>query len=459
MHEHEMWDPIHGFVHFTNHERNVINSRPFQRLRHIRQLGMSHYVYPSANHTRFEHSIGVMELATRVFEGVASRVPEALVQLLPEFDKENRSHWRHTLRMAALCHDLGHLPFSHAGEEQLFPDDWDHERMTVELIRGMTDLWAVVPEGDDRPLDAEEIAKVAVGQDDYPDGTLTDGEAVLSEIITGNYFGVDRIDYLLRDSLHVGVASGTFDHHRLIEMLCVLPEPPDRPQADKSLTPSLGVDIGGLSAAEALLTARHFMFKQVYFHPVRRIYDIHLQEFTAELVTDGFPVDPEQFVEYTDERIMGAMLESAYGESGHRRELARRVVCRDHFHLAYRPAPADKDAALSPAQDVYDGLSQQFYGQDVIRGDFPRREKRKKRKDEDESPSPTSFSVWDPQEEQVQSSAALSELSDYFAKRGKVEPELVFVRRDRLGEAQRWVEANRERAFDGEWRDQSNEST
>lgn len=454
---HEMWDPIHGFVHFTNHERNVINSRPFQRLRHIRQLGMSHYVYPSANHTRFEHSIGVMELATRVFNNVASRVPEALVQLLPEFDKNNRSHWRHTLRMAALCHDLGHLPFSHAGEEQLFPNDWSHERMTVELIRGMTDLWDVVPEGDDRPLDAEEIAKVAVGQDDYPDGTLTDGEAVLSEIITGNYFGVDRIDYLLRDSLHVGMASGTFDHQRLIETLRVLPEPPDRPQADKPLTPSLGVETGGLSAAEALLTARYFMFKQVYLHPVRRIYDIHLQEFTAELVTGGFPVEPERFVECTDETIMKAMLESAYGESGDGRELARRVVCREHFHLAYRPTPADRDAALSPAQDIYDGLSHEFGDEDTIRGDFPRRERRKKRTDMEASY--TSFSVWDRQEEQVQSSAAVSELTEHFARRGKLEPEFVFVRRDRLADAQRWIEEKRERAFGGEWREDSDEPT
>ncbi len=451
---HEIWDPIHSFVHFTDHERDVINSRPFQRLRHIRQLGMSHFVYPSANHTRFEHSIGVMELATRVFDNIVSSVPDELKKLLPELREKERSYWCKTLRMAALCHDLGHLPFSHAGEEELFPDGWSHERMTIELVREMADLWETVPVGEDRPLDPECIARIAVGQKDYPDGRLTDGQAVLSEIITGNYFGVDRMDYLLRDSLHVGVASGTFDHHRLLETLRVLPEPPERPGAEGSLTPALGGESGGLWAAEALLTARHFMFKQVYLHPVRKIYDIHIQEFTAKFVEGTFPVHPNLFVEFTDETIMGAMLEEAYGNDERLKNLARRVTCREHFHLAYRPTPADIDASLSPAQDVYDGLSAKFADEDVIRGDFPRREEQKKRKNDDE---PSSFSVWDPQEEQVQSSAALSELTEFFARRGRLEPEFVFVRRDRLEEAQNWIKENKDRAFAGEWRDDDDE--
>ena len=161
---HEIRDPIHTFVHFDSRERDVINSRPFQRLRHIHQLGMSHFVYPGANHTRFEHALGVMELATRVFDRITrdDLLTDPLKELVPELaDGYQRQHWLRTLRMAALCHDLGHLPFSHAAEAELLPDGWDHERLTVELIRSgeLTHIWEDSP-----PLDPEEIAKLAVAR-------------------------------------------------------------------------------------------------------------------------------------------------------------------------------------------------------------------------------------------------------------------------------------------------------
>src|SRR5713101_738298 len=118
---HEIRDPIHVFVRLDSHEREVLNSRPFQRLRNIHQLALTYLVYPGATHRRFEHSLGVMELAGRVFDVIThERSRHRDVDLFP--DSETLVAWRKIVRLAALFHDLGHLPFSHAAEEQLLPD-------------------------------------------------------------------------------------------------------------------------------------------------------------------------------------------------------------------------------------------------------------------------------------------------------------------------------------------------
>ena len=110
---HEIRDPIHVFVRLTSDERDVLNSRPFQRLRHIHQLALTYLVYPGATHRRFEHSLGVMELATRIFDIVTDpgNLSDNVRGLLPEVsDDHKRAYWRQVLRIAALCHDVGHLP-------------------------------------------------------------------------------------------------------------------------------------------------------------------------------------------------------------------------------------------------------------------------------------------------------------------------------------------------------------
>jgi hypothetical protein len=144
-HVHEIRDPIHAFVRLDSDERRILDSRPFQRLRHIHQLGLSHLVYPGATHTRFEHSLGVMELSGRVFDVVThpGAVSDEIRGILPQVTQDaQREYWRRALRMAALCHDIGHLPFSHTAED-LLPHGWDHERMTAEIVRSaeMRAIW------------------------------------------------------------------------------------------------------------------------------------------------------------------------------------------------------------------------------------------------------------------------------------------------------------------------------
>ncbi len=313
-----------------------------------------------------------MDLAGRVFDVVVSEqnIDPAVRPVIPQVrDPLLVNYGRRTLRMAALCHDIGHLPFSHAAEAQgILPDDWDHERLSVELIQSdrMASLWKERP-----PINAEDVAILAVGPETLRGRVVSSWDAVLAEIITGSAFGVDRMDYLLRDSHHAGVAYGRFDHYRLIDTLRILPQP--GPLDDGSLEPQLGVEEGGLRSAEALLLARYFMFTQVYFHRVRRVFDLHLKDFLrsfAQVRMSGgrFPIDPEEHLRWTDEEVTAAMLSAARDpdEPGH--DAARRIVFRDPFKLLWERSPRDIQQNDDAGLLIYQSAQAEF-GVDAVRRD------------------------------------------------------------------------------------------
>lgn len=265
---HEVRDPIHGFIEFNQLERHLSNSRPFQRLRNIHQLAMTYEVYPGATHKRFEHSLGVMELAGRIYDRVVQTLnAKARDFVLQNLEGGGQDYWRKVVRVSALLHDIGHLPFSHAAETDLLPDGWDHERITAAMIRN-SDIAAILT-STTPPITIEDVIDLAwqprKRQTHEPTKLPDLWKTLLSEIITGDTFGADRIDYLLRDSHHVGVAYGKFDPDRLISGLCIA--------VDETDSPILALDIGAIHAAEALLLARYFMYTQVYMHDVRRVYD------------------------------------------------------------------------------------------------------------------------------------------------------------------------------------------
>ena len=363
---HEIRDPIHVFVRLSSDERAVVDSMPFQRLRHIHQLALTSLIYPGATHMRFEHSLGVMELAGRVFDIVTKNVEtDEVRQTIPELgDPDKLNYWRKVLRVAALCHDLGHLPFSHAAEKELLPEGWFHERLTLEIIRNaeMRALWeAMTP-----PLRTDDIAKLAVGPEKWKGSAFSDWEAILAEIIVGDSFGVDRMDYLLRDAYHAGVAYGKFDHFRLIDTLRILPSPPSSPESQGSREPLLGVEEGGLQSAEGLLLARYFMYAQVYFHPIRRIYDIHLRDFLSSWLSEGkFPTDVNLLLKYTDNEVFAALREASDDPKNGSYPHAERILNRKHFRVLYQRNPDDLRRDPEAVQHVYGALCRKFDDDDV----------------------------------------------------------------------------------------------
>ena len=358
---HEIRDPIHVFIQLNSHERRVVDSPQFQRLRHIHQLAMSYLVYPGVTHKRFEHALGTMELATKAFDVLTAphNVHEQIRSLMPEISlQEDLMYWRRVLRMAALCHDIGHLPFSHASEKDLLPDGFNHERITAEIIksREMREIWlSMTP-----PLHAEHIAKIAVGRKINTEEHYSDWENVLSEIIVGDAFGVDRMDYLLRDSLHTGVAYGRFDHHRLLDTIRILPPVPDE-TSDAPKEPAIGVEEGGVHSAQALLLARYFMYSQVYFHPIRVIYDKHLIDFLSEWLPGGkFPADANNLMQYTDIEVLNAISIASKTPSKLGHDAARRIVERNHFKRVYSLRQTDKEKYPQPGLAIYKALREEY---------------------------------------------------------------------------------------------------
>lgn len=358
---HEFRDPIHGFIKLDSEERKLVNSRPFQRLRHIHQLALSYLVYPSATHRRFEHSLGVMDLAGRIYDVVTD--PENILHdsvrdLVPRRGEHEWTYWRRVVRAAALCHDVGHLPFSHAAEKHLLPNGVRHEDLSRDLI--LSDYLAA--EFKDLKINPQDVAKVAVGpkyyrrlagQEQYQFSTW---ESVLYEIIGGDVFGADRMDYLLRDAYHAGVAYGRFDHLRLIETLRILPR-----EDQGSNEPAMGITIGGLHAAESLLWARYFMYTQLYFHPVRRIYDMHLTEFLQQSLPGGkYATDLETHLRTTDNEMLARLAEAAGNREKPGHESAARIVNRSHFRLLYESTPGDLQRNLKAPQLISKAAGREF---------------------------------------------------------------------------------------------------
>ena len=421
---HEIRDPIHVFVRLDTDERKVLDSRPFQRLRHIHQLATTYLLYPGATHRRFEHSLGVMELASRVFDVITAdeNIHNQIRYIMPNNDQ--KTYWRRVLRMAALCHDLGHLPFSHAAETELLPTGWNHERMTAEIIRSkeMKGIW------EDElimPLKTEQIVKVALGPEEAGKLSLEldDWETILSEIITGDTFGVDRMDYLLRDSLHSGVAYGKFDHYRLIDTLRILP----KSEGEKgSKEPVLGLTAGGLQSAEALLWARYFMFSQVYLHRVRKIYDIHLKDFLKEWLPDGkFSTKIEDYLAITDNEVIVGLREAAIDSALPGHIHAKRIIEHKHFKVLYKRNNNDQNKNQNAIEDVYKAACAK-YGTDSVRCD--------------EYTQPGSSQVFPVQEDEkilqsIEESTTLNEVP-------VVATGFVFIDRDHLSPAKEWLKDN-----------------
>lgn len=338
---HEIRDPIHDFILFDDYERDLINSPPMQRLKYIKQLAMTYEVYPGATHSRFEHSLGTMELATQAFDTILRKGGPAFLNKFGWSDDLDRPRYRQLLRLAALLHDVGHAPFSHAPEE-LLPEGYrGHESFTEQFIR--SDYIVPVLQTFKFRFDLDELVAVALG----PEKKRTEDPSLqlLGELVAGD-LGVDRMDYLIRDALHTGAAAGHFDYQRLLNTLTVIDHP-------VTGVPVLAIEAGGRLAAEGLLVARYFMFIQVYFYDVRRIYDRHLVDFlSAKLPERRFPAQLDQYIKLTDDSVQ-ADIEQACNEGGELGSLALRLRGRRHYRAAYE-VPAQ---ARLEDPEVFDKLS------------------------------------------------------------------------------------------------------
>jgi HD superfamily phosphohydrolase len=305
----EIKDPVHGYVYITEEEKALIDSYPVQRLHRLRQLAGAEYVYPGANHTRFEHSVGVMHLASRVAEN------PNISQYIGEDETE-------MVRMAALLHDVGHGPFSHVFEQLLERElNKTHEDITLWLVKN-SELKDKLKKMGCRP---EDVGKLAVGRLHRP------GKAFLDQIIS-SAVDVDKQDFIVRDTYHTGAEYGFIDVSRLIHTLDVL-------EGD------LAVDLGALSALESLMIARIESFRSIYFHRVGRAAQIMLalamERANDELGLTSFKT-PEDYLAMDDYTVW-TMLKNCKKSSPIIRNLERRKMLK----CAYERTFYEKDTVVS----------------------------------------------------------------------------------------------------------------
>lgn len=297
-------DPIHGFIHADALEAALIDSAPVQRLRSVHQLGFTWLVYPGAEHSRFSHVLGAMELAGRAYDALAAKSDGLL-------EPGRTTPHRRLVRAAALLHDIGHAPFSHSAEH-LFDAGLDHEGMTRRLLAlpEIEEIFAHRGDG----LTAGQVADLLAGGggDGIP--------RLLAQIVSGE-LDVDKMDYLLRDGLYCGVRYGEYDLDRLLDTM----EPIRDPQTGDW---GLGVEEGGVHALEALVMARYYMFTQVYFNVTGKALELHFSQWLDE-TERRWPADPEAFLAHDDISTLAEMRRS---DSPH----ARAVVTRRHFPLCYQ---------------------------------------------------------------------------------------------------------------------------
>jgi len=325
--------PVHGFIRLNDWEWNVISQPAFQRLRRIRQLAWTDYVYPGAMHTRFEHSLGVMHTATMLYDSIVRNSAELLKSELT-YNEAGFERDRQLVRFAALLHDVGHAPFSHAAEE-LFPDHspgkkYVHEDYSVAIIESkLRSAIEEHPLNSNYNLRAEEITALIKG------GSSARKTVFWRDLVTSQ-MDADRMDYLQRDSYHAGVQYGKFDLHRLINTIKAIPF--------QNKDPRLGISEGGVHAAEGLVLARYFMFTQIYFHKTRVAYDVHLRAAMKEFLPDGHFPRPvkdelEDFLCWEDWKVLGLLNAGGGGEHG------ERIRSRNHFRQIFHTpeAPTAED--------------------------------------------------------------------------------------------------------------------
>ncbi len=278
-------DPIHDFIRVYEHELSIIDSPLFQRLRRIRQLSGAHLTYPAAQHTRFEHSLGVMHIASQAGHALNEK------GFLKSDDIE-------IIRLAGLLHDIGHGPFSHLFEEIIQEKKFSHEDFGKEIILKSEIGDNLSKNGFNKKL----IAKIAFGDSKFQ---------YLNEIVSGT-LSADMMDYLLRDGYFTGAEHAKIDHKRITQSLNVHKK-------------KLALERSALYSFESMMHSRYQMFKAVYFHKTVRAAEVMLIE-ASRLSDDEFgftTFNLNEYVKLTDEYVLSILISSTSSKLKRARQFAQ----------------------------------------------------------------------------------------------------------------------------------------
>ena len=290
-------DPIHDFIRVYDYELPIIDNPLFQRLRRIKQLSGAHLTYPSAQHSRFEHSLGVMHIATEA--GFALNEKGFL-----------NSDDVQILRLAGLLHDIGHGPFSHLFEEVIQDKKTSHEDYGKKIILNSEIGDVLSKTGFDKKI----IAQIAFGESKFQ---------YLNEIISGS-LSADMMDYLLRDGYFTGAEHAKVDHKRITQSLNIHKK-------------KIALERSALYSFESMMHSRYQMFKAVYFHKTVRAAEVMIIQ-ALKLSDDEFGFTSFNFNEYvklTDEFVLSSLISSKSSKLKQARQLVEDYQNRKLLKCAF----------------------------------------------------------------------------------------------------------------------------
>ena len=304
----EIRDPVHGSIPINDAEIEILEHPFFQRLRNIKQLGFSEYVFPGATHTRYLHSIGVMHVSTLVFNSLFKDQNSADILRLKE-----------TLRLGCLLHDIGHAPLSHSTESVMpnvsalmLPSQFreakdrqaSHEDYTIKSItdssftqsfKGVKAAFGVEPDA---------VAELVVGETKHPEYFTVKGVnyfPLLHQLVSSE-MDCDRMDYLLRDSYFCGVSYGKFDLDWIIDNLKICVEGNEA---------YLGITERAISTFDDFLLSRFHMFMMVYFHYRAVCLEQMLLRYFENAKSEySIPAEIEAYLEHDDAYLMRVLKKS-----------------------------------------------------------------------------------------------------------------------------------------------------
>ncbi len=258
-------DPVHDLIILDPGEEfilNLINTKEFQRLRRIKQLGLCHYVYPGAEHSRFTHSLGVFNFAKRMIEKLSARAEKKIERLFN--DKVN------IIKAASLLHDLGHGPFSHVFEGVFEEDKKSHEYWTCKII--LDESTEVNRCLINERINPEEVAALVSDEAHWYFEIVKQPQDPFVSDIVSSQLDADRMDYLLRDSLMTGSRFGHYDSEWILNALTIAEVEDEGVKLFR-----LCLDASkGTGAIEGLLLARKWMTRYVYGHRANRAYEAEM---------------------------------------------------------------------------------------------------------------------------------------------------------------------------------------
>ncbi|RLG19987.1 hypothetical protein DRN74_06140 [Candidatus Micrarchaeota archaeon] len=277
-------DPIYGYITLFEHEREIIDTPSFQRLRRIKQLPSAHYIYPGATHTRFSHCLGVMHLSGLF-------VKQLLEPYKHEISENELLRFFFLIRLWGLTHDLGHGPFSHSFDKAVLEEmGLNHEYMSAKIVKEDNDIAEIIDKKlKDYDIGPETLAEyLGKSREEWAEkrtlGKTEHTEAAFYYILKG-FYSTDIMDYLLRDNLYTGAGYGNFDWQRLI-------------LSSHLVENEIALDIKSRDTLDAFLLSRLFSFKTIYYHRWSRVVDHIIYNF---LVKAKEIIDFKKYITDVDE--------------------------------------------------------------------------------------------------------------------------------------------------------------